>query len=188
MAYRKVRNMASTMTVIAEQKQVGREITMPKKAATTHSRVQRNKPKVQKSIELVRSERVETTEAKDESSTVLAVDALVDGEAQAQPLRDEGLTKAGGPGQARPLRRDKPSGNEVLTKIEERQNTPAPGSASARLAARRQAAQRLQQRSAATLITSEHFAYVRQDLIKIAIFAVFMFTAIIVLYFMLGRA
>ena len=40
----------------------------------------------------------------------------------------------------------------------------------------------------ATLITSEHFAYVRKDLIKIAVFAVVMFTAIIVLYFMLGRA
>ena len=77
---------------------------------------------------------------------------------------------------------------QAETKIQERQNTPAPGSASARLAARRQAAQKLQQRSATTLITSEHFAYVRKDLIRIAVFAVIMFTAIIVLYLTLGRA
>jgi len=77
---------------------------------------------------------------------------------------------------------------EQKAKTQERQNTPAQGSASARLAARRQAAQRLQQRSASTLITSEHFAYVRKDLIKIAVFAVLMFTTIIVLYLTLGRA
>jgi hypothetical protein len=76
---------------------------------------------------------------------------------------------------------------EQETKTQERQNAPAPGSASARLAARRQAAQRLQQRSATTLITSEHFAYVRKDLIRIAVFAVIMFTAIIVLYLTIGR-
>src|SRR5436305_7452255 len=105
---------------------------MPKKAATGRRRAQHNRPKAQKSFELVHPERNVTEE---ESSTPSAKVAVA---------------------------------TQAETKIQERQNTPAPGSASARLAARRQAAQKLQQRSATTLITSEHFAYVRKDLIRIA--------------------
>ena len=126
---------------------------MPKKAATARRRVQHNKPKAQKTFELVHSESTET-ETKESNTT---------------------STKA-------------PVATQAETKTQERQNTPVPGSASARLAARRQAAQRAQQRSATTLITSEHFAYVRKDLIRIAAFAVVMFTASIVLYLTLGRA
>jgi hypothetical protein len=59
-------------------------------------------------------------------------------------------------------------------------------SASARLAARRQASQRTSQRSANTLITSEHYTYVRKDLIFIAILAVTMFAILIILYFIPG--
>ena len=59
-------------------------------------------------------------------------------------------------------------------------------SASERLAARRQATQRAQQRNAATLVTAEHFSYVRKDLITIAVLAAIMFAVIIVLYFFLG--
>jgi hypothetical protein len=173
---------------------------MPKKSANVRHGAQRNKPKVQKNFELVRPERDET-EAEEESSTTSARVSVADQEepktssrasttderGQTPPLREEPKTSgkastAGRRGQAPPLQ------EEPETKTEERQNTAAPGSASARLAARRQAAQKLQQRSAATLITSEHFAYVRKDLIKIAVFAVLMFTAIIVLYFILGRA
>ncbi|HEV2660120.1 MAG TPA: hypothetical protein VGU68_05930, partial [Ktedonobacteraceae bacterium] len=60
------------------------------------------------------------------------------------------------------------------------------GSAAARLAARRQG-QRSQLRSSATLITAEHYAYVKRDLVIIAILASMMFVAIIVLYFILAR-
>jgi hypothetical protein len=56
------------------------------------------------------------------------------------------------------------------------------------MAARRRAAQKAQQRSATSLITAEHFAYVRRDLITIAILAFIMFTAIIMLYITIGRA
>jgi len=207
---------------------------MSKKATTTRNKAQRNKPKVQKSFELVRTERVET-EVEEESNTPLVEEeggialaeekggtslveedngtslartSTVDGQGpasssrekgsasslrekgsvssrrekvQASPLREDTQTRAHTEGEVSPLRED------ARGKIEERQSTPTQGSASARLAARRLAAQRLQQRSAATLITSEHFAYVRQDLIKIAVFAVLMFTAIVVLYFTLGR-
>jgi len=60
------------------------------------------------------------------------------------------------------------------------------GSAAARLAARRQAAQKAQQRAAASLITAEHYAYVRKDLVFIAILAAIMFAAIIILHFVPG--
>ena len=63
--------------------------------------------------------------------------------------------------------------------------TGAPKSASARLAARRQATLKAQQRVGATLITPEHFGYVRRDLITIAVLAFIMFIAIIVLYYVL---
>lgn len=56
------------------------------------------------------------------------------------------------------------------------------GSAASRLAARRQA-QKGQQRTAATLITAEHYSYVRKDLIFIAILALVMFSIIIILRF-----
>ena len=129
-----------------------------------------------------------------EEAQVAERGSKVDGQEQAstsqeasKPLREESqaarrVSKAAGRGQASTLR------EEQEAKTQESQSLSAPKSASARLAARRQAAQKLQQRSAVTLITSEHFAYVRKDLIRIAVFAVIMITAIIVLYFMLGRA
>jgi hypothetical protein len=61
-------------------------------------------------------------------------------------------------------------------------NTAPKGSAASRLAARRQA-QKGQQRPAATLITAEHYSYVRKDLIFIAILALVMFSIIIILHF-----
>ncbi|HVB60539.1 MAG TPA: hypothetical protein VNE61_05020 [Ktedonobacteraceae bacterium] len=60
------------------------------------------------------------------------------------------------------------------------------GSAAARLAARRQATQRAQQKSGAALITPEHYAYVRRDLMVIAILAIIMFSVIIILHFVPG--
>lgn len=74
--------------------------------------------------------------------------------------------------------------------VEEEVSTPvaaAPeqGSARARLAARRQAKNR-PQRAAAQLITVEHFAYVKRDLITIGILATLLFVVIIVLYFAYG--
>jgi hypothetical protein len=168
---------------------------MPKKSAGPRHGAQRNKPKVKKNFELVRPERVETEESSTTSAKVAIAaqeesgtsSSAADGRGQAPSLREESRTSgrastAERRGQAPPQR------EEAETKTEERQNTPAAGSATSLLAAQRQAAQKLQQRSAGTLITSEHFAYVRKDLIKIAVFAVLMFTAIIVLYFTLGRA
>lgn len=64
--------------------------------------------------------------------------------------------------------------------------TSAKGSASERLAARRQGAQKVQQRNAASLITAEHYSYVRRDLMFIAVLAIIMFIIIAVLYFVPG--
>jgi hypothetical protein len=146
---------------------------MPKKAPSARNRTQRNKPKVPKTFELVRPES-DITEAEEGStpSSGVSTATIAQGESESST---RGSTKIATQG-------------EQEIKASEHQNPPSPGSASARLAARRQTAQKQQQRSATTLITSEHFAYVRKDLIKIAIFAAVMFTAIIALYLVLGRS
>ncbi|HEX4203753.1 MAG TPA: hypothetical protein VHZ51_06075 [Ktedonobacteraceae bacterium] len=66
------------------------------------------------------------------------------------------------------------------------EEAPKASSASARMAARRQGSQRMQQRHAASLITAEHFSYVKRDLKFIAALAIIMIVAIIVLYIVLG--
>lgn len=60
------------------------------------------------------------------------------------------------------------------------------GSAAARLAERRKATQQAQKKSGAALITPEHYAYVRRDLMIIAILAIIMFSVIIILHFVPG--
>jgi hypothetical protein len=72
---------------------------------------------------------------------------------------------------------------------ETKENTavaPAKGSAAARVASRRMATQKAQQRAAATLVTAEHYAYVRQDLKFIAFLASIMILALIILRFIPG--
>ena len=162
---------------------------MPKKTATARSRAQRNKPKAQKTFELVRPESA-LADAEEESNTTSAtVSTAVAPQEESKTSAKASTTvttQKESKTSARVLTATTPQ-EETETKTQERTNTPTPGSASARLAARRQAAQKLQQRSATALITSEHFAYVRKDLIKIAVFAAVMFTAIITLYLTVGR-
>lgn len=178
---------------------------MPKKSTSARRGVQRNKPKGQKSFELVHPEKVET-EVEESNTTPANVSTAIATKEDAKtstktpttvsPKEDaktptKASTASSPKEEAKNTTKastDSSTKEEQKAKNQERQNTPTQGSASARLAARRQAAQKLQQRSANTLITSEHFAYVRKDLIKIAVFAVLMFTAIIVLYLTLGRA
>src|SRR5713101_7298892 len=115
---------------------------MAKKTAHTRSVTQRNKPKTQKSIELVR-----------------------------QTSTEKEIESESGP--------EKESNGVAIS------TTTAPkSSASARLTARRQAAQKTQ-RSSVTLITAGHYRYVRNDLIYIAILAAIMFSILIVLFFVL---
>ncbi len=128
---------------------------------TTHSRstTQRNKPKTQKSIELVRQT---STENNVESKSKLEEES--NGAVITTAATEEFEEKE-----------TKPVATTTST---------SKTSASARLAARRQASQK-QQRSTATLITAEHYRYVRNDLIYIAILAAIMFSILIVLFFVL---
>ena|SRR5215831_5377778 len=128
---------------------------------TTHSRstAQRNKPKTQKSIELVRQTLTENS-VESKSGLEEESDGMVLTTASTEELE------------------------EKETKSVATTTTTSKTSASARLAARRQASQK-QQRSTAALITAEHYRYVRNDLIYIAILAAIMFSILIVLFFVL---
>jgi len=143
---------------------------MPKKSANVRGGAQRNKPKVQKSFELVCPER-DVSEKPDTTDLAAVVPAST-----TVSTREKDIT---------PKKQATPPESE---KQDEGENVIPKGSAAARMAARRRAAQKAQQRNASSLITAEHFAYVRRDLITIAILACIMFTAIIVLYYTIGKA
>lgn len=130
---------------------------MPKKSSTARTGAQRNRPKAQKNIELVRSV-TESQEIEEEHVAESAASSVSTATATAP----------------------------VAPVSQKEKTETSRGSASERLAARRQAAQRAQQRNAAMLVTPEHFSYVRKDLITIAVLAAIMFSVIIVLYFYLG--
>jgi hypothetical protein len=134
---------------------------MAKKTAHTRSVAQRNKPKTQKSVELVR-----------QTSTEKEIESVSGPEKESNGVAISTVTAT-------------TSGNEKDDTKSVASATTAPKtSASARLAARRQASQKTQ-RSTATLITAEHYRYVRNDLIYIAILAAIMFSILIVLFFVL---
>jgi len=134
---------------------------MAKKTAHTRSTAQRNKPKTQKSVELVR-----------QTSTEKEIESESDSEKESNGVAISTATAT-------------TSENEkVGTKSVATAATASTTSTSTRFAARRQASQK-SQRSTATLITAEHYRYVRNDLIYIAILAAIMFSILIVLFFVL---
>ena len=134
---------------------------MAKKTAHTRSTAQRNKPKTQKSVELVR-----------QTSTEKEIESESDPENESNGVAISTAT-------ATTSENEKDGTKSVATAA-----TASTTSTSTRLAARRQASQKTQ-RSTATLITAEHYRYVRNDLIYIAILAAIMFSILIVLFFVL---
>ncbi len=134
---------------------------MAKKTAHTRSAAQRNKPKTQKSVELVRQTSTEK-EIESESGPEKESNGVAVSTATATTSENE-----------------KDGTKSVATAA-----TASTTSTSTRFAARRQASQKTQ-RSTATLITAEHYRYVRNDLIYIAILAAIMFSILIVLFFVL---
>ncbi len=143
---------------------------MPKKTAHSRNTAQRNKPRAQKSVELVR----QTSAGKE-----------VEVESSPEPA-NAGVTT---PAATSPASVNESKGAKTVaapTSVNEDESTKAiathNASASERLAARRQAAQKAQ-RSSGSLITAEHYGYVRKDLIYIAILAIIMFAVIIGLHF-----
>ncbi|MBA2682384.1 MAG: hypothetical protein H0U76_28825 [Ktedonobacteraceae bacterium] len=161
---------------------------MPKKSVAPRGGTQRQKPRAQKSFELVRPE----VEGRDDEEQVERVETV-----GAVPVAPSAVAETFAPipqVSKQPVRTAKSASTTTVvservveTKGESTGVEASKASASTRMAARRQATQRTQQRSSATLITPEHFAYVRRELLIIAILAILMFTAIVILYFTFGR-
>ena len=173
---------------------------MPKKSASARNAAQRNKPKTQKSFELVRQtvQEKDTLEEKEVATQVEAEDsnepagtaessvAALDSPDASTNAKKVG-TKNPVPTTSRKNATPQPQLTSPDAGLEESSSvtvaTVPKGSAAARLAARRQAAQKNQPRVATTLVTAEHYAYVRRELITIAILALIMFSVIIILHF-----
>jgi hypothetical protein len=171
---------------------------MPKKAATARSGAQRNRARAQKSFEVVRQNAEEQGFTEDEQVEITPISAPTpSAEASSRPARSARRAAQ----RASVATPEVERASETATpEVETESETATPeaeaarevvtasvakGSASARLAARR--GQKVQQRVAASLVTSEHYSYVTRDLKIIAVLASTMFIAIIVLYFTIGR-
>ena len=176
---------------------------MPKKSASARNAAQRNKPRAQKSVELVRQtaqqkdileEKEVVTEAEAEDSNGLADASTASVDALDSPGTNADVKKVSAkntiataprknatPG---PQPRATDAGSEEISSVPV--ITSPKGSAAARLAARRQTAQKNQSRVATVLISAEHYSYVRRELITIAILALIMFSVIIILHFVPG--
>src|SRR5205085_1251519 len=154
---------------------------MPKKSTAPRSGAQRNRPRTQKSFELVRPTRSEAQELETDTSTERAPVAV------STPLATPITTAVPVGTVERSDVQKEPEGKQsTVSTAGANSGTASQGSAAERLAVRRQAAQKTPQRSSAALITAEHYSYVRKDLIFIAILAVIMFSVIIILHFVPG--
>jgi hypothetical protein len=174
---------------------------MPKKTANTRSSVQqRRKPKAQKSFELVRpvsaEDEIENNDDNaDEPTSVGVATSTVSAPSQKRvktttpSIRSEKAAATLPESEKSTAQKTEKTpvlntveDEEPAEAVEETVPVPAPkSSASARLAARRQAAQKAQR--SVSLISAENYTYVRKDLVIIAILAIIMFTAIIILHF-----
>jgi hypothetical protein len=174
---------------------------MPKKTTTARGGAQRSKPR--KNIELVRP--VSEQKEVEAESTVEPVMQTAPTKVEEPPVAKRKAESVRRTVPAIPEKAeeasvtkskvDEPTSLGTPMKVEEPpiaksaqslSSVGPKGSASARLAARRQAAQRTQQRSSAPLISAENYDYVRNDLKFIAILAVLMFATIIILHFVPG--
>ena len=167
---------------------------MPKKTTPARSGVQRTKPKTQKSFELVRpvsqvqeDEIEETNETAEEPTLVESTSETSSSatpSAEIAPLPTLHHKKAKSISVATEVAPVEKVTPKAPAAVETPVTTVARGSASARLAARKN--NQRSQRSQAALITADHYSYVRRYLVFIAILAAIMFAAIIVLYFIPG--
>jgi cobalamin biosynthesis Mg chelatase CobN len=156
---------------------------MPKKSATARSSAQRNKPRVQKSIELVRQPKATPAESSTEPTAAATPVSTVETPKAKTTPASKATTASKAATRPKTESTESINGSATDSKVESTESVAsAPkGSASERLAARRQAGQK--QRSSVTLISAANYAYVRKDLIFIAILAAIMFSVIIILHF-----
>lgn len=159
---------------------------MPKRTASARGGASRNKPKAQKSIQLVHpntavseNETQQDDSSVEEETTRVAPTAKATAASTATVSKTEAATGKKSDGESVTAQAQK--------SIEETSPAAARGSAAARLAARRQSQGQAALKPAAprnpSLITAEHYSYVRRDLIYILILAIIMFSAIIILHF-----
>lgn len=152
---------------------------MPKRTTSARGGASRNKPKSQKSIQLVRPTPAENDMQDDNSveETTLATPTPT-------PAPKSASTATASRPEVTTAKKSEVD-RAASQKEKDVADTSAVGtsSAAARLAARRQTALKQQVQRNANLITSEHYAYVRRDLIYIMILAIIMFSAIIILHF-----
>ncbi len=182
---------------------------MPKKNSTSRGGAQRNRAHIQKNIELVRP-----ASALKEQEELISTDEVPRGISTIEPetpviQKTERSVNRNGNGTlaTKGVKAGRTSGAALVTPAAPKEETPAEGeedtlvsaapsaavassapkgSAAARIAARCQAGQRGSQRAATSLITPEHYAYVRKDLLFILILAIIMFAVIIILHFVPG--
>ena len=158
---------------------------MAKKTASARSGASRNKPRPQKSVQLVRpistATELEVDDSEEETTGTVATSTAAEPTVEAEVEEVEEVAEVKEPKAAKAVKEVKAPRVEATKPVVE--TTAAPKSASARLAARRQTAQQTQKRAPATMISAENYKYVRKDLIFIAILAAIMFSAIIILHF-----
>ena len=160
---------------------------MAKKTASARSGASRNKSRPQKSVQLVRpvstATELEVDNGEEETTGTVATSTAAEPtiEAEVEVAEVEEVAEVKEPKAAKVVKEVKAPKVEATKPVVE--TTAAPKSASARLAARRQAGQQTQKRAPATMISAENYKYVRKDLIFIAILAAIMFSAIIILHF-----
>lgn len=171
---------------------------MPKKSANARSGASRNRPRPQKSVQLVRpvpaeSQRVIERDEEETSGAVATSAAAGPIEKKAGSRRTRVSSTAPAPSSSvvdEPVTKvtEEAKGTEATgeTAATEVAEVAAPRSASARMAARRKATQNMQARRTENLITAEHYSYVRKDLIFIAILAFLMLATLVVLHFVPG--
>ena len=152
---------------------------MPKKTAPARGGAQRNKSRarVQKNFELVRQTSDEQEQEQEQETISSAEPTAFNVSTMLAPEVKESKSKSS---VTRETRQSESTNSDTGVAAAPK------GSAAARLAARRQASQKAQQRNAAALITAEHYTYVRRELVFIAILAAIMFSAIIILHFVPG--
>lgn len=157
---------------------------MPKRTPAARGGAQRNRPKVQKNIELVRQASSAEQEPESSISAELASPSVT--AVAAPPEKKQGETKKNETRKSENKQAESDVSPTATDNAPVTASNAPNGSAAARLSSRRQMVQKAQRRAAATLVTAEHYAYVRRDLIFIAILAAIMFAAIIILRFVPG--
>ena len=154
---------------------------MPKKSTAGRSSAQRNRPRTQKSFELVRPTRSEEQELEADTSAERAPVAV-----STPPVAPIATATPVATVESSDVQKEPERKQSTVSTVSANSSTASQGSAAERLTVRRQAAQKTPQRSSAALITAEHYSYVRKDLIFIAILAAIMFSVIIILHFVPG--